>query len=159
MCTKYRSTASTPSLCRLACNAGLTRSGRWLNGFYHFTIIENPLQGPTVTLARDAFITTETGSTGLHLTAFPNPAHPGDIVTILASFAGNSPDSQSKIKIYDVAGELIKTLRLSNSTASWNLRNQLGLEVGTGVYIAVFDGNDPATGNPVRKTIKIMGIH
>jgi hypothetical protein len=129
------------------------------NGFYHFTIIETTLDGNTVVMAHDAYIATETGAAGLQLTARPNLAHPGDLVLILVSLSGNTPDSLSKIKIYDVAGELLKTLSLVNGATSWNLRNQTGDEVGAGVYLAVFEGTDPASGNPVRKAVKIMYIH
>ena len=129
------------------------------NGFYHFTIVENTPEGTTVVLARDAFIDAETGASGLQLSARPNRAHTGDTVTILASFSGTAPDSQSKIKVYDIAGELLKTLDLSNGTATWDLSNQTGQAVGTGLYLAVFDGTDPGSGNPVRKAVKIMYIH
>jgi hypothetical protein len=129
------------------------------NGFYHFTIIETTADGNKVVLARDAYISDQIGSAGLQLSAIPNLAHPGDQVMILASFAGTAPESQSRIKIYDMAGELTQTLTLTNSMTTWNLTNTAGQVVGTGLYFAVFDGNDPNSGNPVRKAVKIMFIH
>jgi hypothetical protein len=129
------------------------------NGFYHFTIIENTADGNKVVLARDAYINDQIGSAGLQFSAIPNLVHPGDQVTILASFAGSTPDSQSRIKIYDMAGELIQTLALNNSMTTWNLTNTAGQVIGTGLYFAVFDGNDPSSGNPVRKAVKIMFVH
>lgn len=139
---------------------GLDSKGQLVpNGFYHFTIVENLPGGNTVVLARDAFIDAESGTRGLQISARPNLAHPGDTVTILASFSGTPPDAQSKIKIYDIAGELLATRSLSNGAASWDLRNLTGQEVGTGLYLVVFDGNDPVSGTPVRKAVKIILIH
>lgn len=128
------------------------------NGFYHFKIAENAPEGNTVTLERDAFIDAETGVGELQMSARPNIVHPGGTVTILASFSGTPPDSQCKIKIYDMAGELLETLSLLNGTATWDLRNALGQEVGTGLYLAAFDGNDPVSGSPEHKVIKILFI-
>jgi hypothetical protein len=139
---------------------GLDTKGQLVpNGFYHFSIVENTPDGNKVVMARDAFIATETGTSGLQMSARPNVAHTGDLVTILASFSGTPPDSQSKIRIYDVAGELLNTLSIMNGTATWNLKNQAGDILGTGVYFAVFDGNDPVSGNPVRKSVKVSFIH
>jgi hypothetical protein len=138
---------------------GLDTKGQLVpNGFYHFSIIETTSGGNNIFLARDAFIDDDTG-TGLLLSARPNLAHLGDTVTIFASFSGNPPDSTGKIKIYDLAGELLKTLSLVNGMTNWDLKNQSGNKVGTGLYLVVFDGNDPATGNPIRKAVKIMFIH
>jgi hypothetical protein len=139
---------------------GMSSNGHLVpNGFYHFKITENSTDGSIVILARDAFIAAETGSGGLQMSARPNITHPGDTVTILASFSGTPPDSQCKIKIYDMTGELLETLSLSNGTAAWNLRNQQGQELGTGLYLAVFDGKDPVSGNPIHQVAKILFIH
>ena len=139
---------------------GLDTHGQLVpNGFYHFKIIQNTPEGNTVVLERDAYIAAETGAGGLQMSARPNIAHPGDTVTILASFSGVSPDSQCKIKIYDMAGELLETLNLSNGTATWDLRNAQDQELGTGLYLVAFDGKDPVWGNPVRKAVKFLFSH
>jgi flagellar hook assembly protein FlgD len=138
---------------------GLDTKGQLVpSGFYHFSIIETTPEGNKVVLARDAFIDDETGI-GLLLSARPNLAHTGDTVTIFASFSGNPPDSNDKVKIYDLAGELLKTLSLVNGMTNWDLRNKSGNQVGTGLYLVVFDGNNPTTGNTIRKAVKIMFIH
>jgi hypothetical protein len=129
------------------------------NGFYHFKITENAPEGITLILERDAFIESVTGAGELQMSARPNIVHPGETVTILASYSGNPPDGKSKIRIYDMAGELLETLSLLDGIATWDLKNPSGREVGTGLYLAAFDGNDPVTGSPEHKVIKILYIH
>src|SRR5271168_5644789 len=52
VCTRYRSTVSSPSLTRLACNADLTRSGRWL--LFHSLVVTNSSSRRTVPSANNS---------------------------------------------------------------------------------------------------------
>lgn len=136
-----------------------TDSGEWVpNGFYHFVLVEHASDGSTVQMERDAFISTFHGES-MALVAAPNMVHSGDSVNFNASFAGTPADSQSKIKIYATNGELVRTLILSFGTASWDLRNNHGQAVGSGIYIAVLDGIDPASGQSLNKIIKVLVTH
>jgi hypothetical protein len=128
------------------------------NSYYHFVILETTADGNTVQLERDAFISTFHGES-VTLVVMPNLVHPGDFVKFNASFAGVPADSQSKIKIYTIGGELVQTLGLPAGTASWDLKNLGGQMVSTGIYIAVLDGRDPASGIKLRKVAKILVTH
>ncbi len=81
----------------------------------------------------------------LPIIAYPNPCYPnqGQIVTI-----ANLPStSEVKISIYDVAGNLIRTLGQDevtpeggSKTAVWDLRNDDGDVVARGIYIYLITG-------------------
>jgi hypothetical protein len=128
------------------------------NGFYHFVLQEHTSDGNTVQMERDAFIATYHGET-VSLTAWPNRARPGDTIQFTASFAGNPADSQSKIKVYTVSGELVQTLPISGGTASWDLKNSSGTTVASGLYLAALDGVDPLSGQGLTKIVKLLVTH
>lgn len=128
------------------------------NGEYHFVLLEHTTDGNTVQMERDAFIPTFHGEP-VAFWAFPAKAQQGESVTFTASFAGTVADGQSTIKVYAVSGELIRTLPISNGTASWDLRNLDGASLSAGLYLAVLDGVDPRNGQSFRKVVKILVNH
>jgi hypothetical protein len=129
------------------------------NGFYHFTIVETTVEGNKVVLARDAYITDQTGTKGLQLSVIPNSVHLSDQVMITASFAGVPADQRSSVKIYAMDGERVITLGLNFGTVYWNLENNIGQSVASGLYLIVLDGVDPVSGKQVRKTQKLLVLH
>ncbi len=128
------------------------------NGFYQFAVLETTGNGTEVQLVRDAYISTYHGE-AVSLLVSPNIGHPGDILKFIASFAGIPADSQSKIMIYAVDGELVETLRLTGGMASWDLKNMNGLTVSSGIYVAVLDGIDPVSGQALSQIKKVLVTH
>ncbi len=109
-------------------------------------------------MERDAFISTYHGES-ISLVAWPNTAHPGQMVNFNASFAGTPADSQSKMKIYTADGELVQTVSFTVGTALWDLRNPSGQVVASGLYLAVLDGVDPLNGQSLNKVVKVVVTH
>ena len=128
------------------------------NSYYHFVLLETTPDGNTVQLERDAFIATYHGE-AVSLLAWPNTGKPGDTIKFTATFAGIAADNQSTIKVYTTSGELVRIAPLSGGTATWDLTNLNGRQVSSGIYIAVLDGKDPASGQKLMKTVKILVTH
>ncbi len=59
---------------------------------------------------------------------FPNPSR--GKVTFKSSF----PEKKGKIKIYSVAGSLVKTLDIGNGSINWNRRDSRGMRLPAGIY-------------------------
>jgi hypothetical protein len=75
----------------------------------------------------------------------------------------NLPGSGVKIRIFTLAGDLVKTIddtdrsrdgTLGLQYANWNLRNQAGIPVASGIYIIHFEV--AGVGNVVRKAAILM---
>jgi flagellar hook assembly protein FlgD len=78
---------------------------------------------------------------------YPNQYKPGEAVNGTVKFQGLM--ANSTIRIYNVIGELIRTIEVtaSNGTAEWNGRNEEGRPVGSGIYIYVVTcDSEKATG-------------
>jgi len=97
---------------------------------------------------------------------FPNPYYglnraETDRVTRFVTFS-HLPD-KAVIRIFNLAGILVRTLRKddpanSNQFLRWDLQNEHGLPVASGIYIAYLELQD-ATGSDLgTKTIKIAII-
>lgn len=128
------------------------------NGFYQFVVVETTNNGNVIQLEGEAYISTNHGEE-VSLLVLPNIGHPGDILKFIASFNGIAADNQSMIKIYSVDAELVKALVISSGSASWDLKNINGFTVASGVYIAVLDGIDPASGQKLTQSKKILITH
>jgi len=131
---------------------------------YNFTAENSPLLSNNITAialnnnSGEVFIGTDKGlvsyksgvagdKTALsEVSAYPNPVRPdfNDKVTITGL------QSNTNIKITDVAGNLIYQGRSSGSTFVWNCRSGKGERVATGVYL-VFAASSEATESVVTK--------
>jgi hypothetical protein len=137
----------------------LDRNGNLVpNSFYHFVLMGNLADGTEVLLETDAFVAPHQEQ-AVSLSARPNTANAGDTIQFSASYAGVPADGQSKIRIYTVAGELVRTITLSNGTVSWQLDTADGSPVASGVYLAVLDGINPTNGQKLVKITKVMVRH
>jgi hypothetical protein len=137
------------------------QKGNWVpNSFYHFVMEEHSTDGNRVLLERDAYIAPYRGQAVL-LTAWPNVAASGGSILFTASFAGTPANDQSRIKVYAVSGELVKTLTpsLPSGTVSWNLDDFEGRGVASGLYVVALDGIDWTNGRKLQKVVKVMITH
>ena len=88
------------------------------------------------------------------INVFPNPyfAHNSAETSLLIRFVtfSNLP-SVATIRIFDLAGELLRTIQHNNTTGyeRWDLRNNSGLPVASGMYIAYIE--IPNAGNRILK--------
>lgn len=60
---------------------------------------------------------------------YPNPARKPPLI-----FA-NLPEGRKAIKIFNIAGELVKELETYESQVEWDLKNEAGNNVASGIYI------------------------
>jgi hypothetical protein len=135
---------------------GMGLNGEWVpNGHYHFVLEVDLGSGQEVILERDAYIGPR-GKAVVSLTASPNVSTGGAIV-LSGSLSGIPADGQSRIKLYTVGGELLRTLVPSLGTVSWDLRSASGKAVASGVYLAVLEGPGP-TGDLVRGVVKVLVV-
>jgi hypothetical protein len=125
------------------------------NSFYQFVMEVRTAEGGKVLLERDAFVSPNHGE-AVGFAAVPNVGRPGDILRFSASFDGNPADSQSRVRIYTVAGELAQSLVPANGLAFWDLTNAGGQPVASGIYLAVLDGIDPTNGQKFNKIAKVL---
>ncbi len=127
------------------------------NGIYHIVVEEHFPDGTVMILAQNASIDPFTGQETAKLVAAPNLAHPGDTIHFTATYAGNPADTRSRIKIYSLDGELVNEVAVSVSgTATWDLTTPQHEPIASGIYLAVLDGIDPASGQSLTKTAKIL---
>ena len=128
------------------------------NGFYELVITQPLSDGTSVTLERTVFIDPQGRTAPAQVTAWPNILHGGGQVKITAVIGTSPADSGSRIKIYTVSGELVRTLIPSAGQVTWDLNNSTGQAVSSGLYLVVLDGTDPSTDDPVEQTVKVAVI-
>jgi hypothetical protein len=87
-----------------------------------------------------------------------NIGRAGDTILFSASFAGVPADERSKIRIYTVAGELVRTAQITNGSVSWRLDTDDGKPAASGYYLAVLDGINPTNGQNLVKISKVLVI-
>ena len=103
-------------------------------------IVTGWLQLGTQTYRMDATTTVTLKGVRDNLTnviAYPNPCKDHNKITF------KNLTDQYKIRIYNIAGELIyeKELTNTNGNAEWNLKNRSGKDVASGVYIYLITNN------------------
>ena len=73
-----------------------------------------------------------------NVTIFPNPVRPNYQGLVgLSGLARNA-----NVKVTDINGNLVSELDANGGTASWDLRNQNGGPVGTGIYLFFSSSSD-----------------
>lgn len=72
---------------------------------------------------------------GLTLDAWPNPFRAGQGASLRLSLAGGQPLGQ-RLEIFDIAGRQLRSLALSGGEARWDGRDDNGVELPAGVYLA-----------------------
>ena len=77
------------------------------------------------------------------LPCYPNPTPNGEVWIPYEL----GEETEVEIKIYDIAGELVRTFTPTNNPAYWDGLNQKGKKVASGIYIYLFKaGSYTATG-------------
>ena len=98
-------------------------------------------------LSRPSFFATDLSA----LLVYPNPWRPhdqnDDTGTLATGIQFENMTQGAKIRIYTVAGQLVKSALVSQSTWAWDGTNQSGNPVFSGVYLYhISDGNESKTG-------------
>jgi hypothetical protein len=96
---------------------------------------------------------------------FPNPyfaINPQETNKLSRFVTFNNLPEQATIRIFNLAGQLVRTLEKNTAPEEtrmqWNLQNQIGLPVASGMYIAHVEGVLSANGETVSKVLKLAVI-
>jgi hypothetical protein len=125
------------------------------NSFYHVVVEASFTDGTKALLELDVYVGARGKLSAIQLKASPNVAHAGDTVTLSASFGSAFADSRSRAKIYAANGERVRTLTFTGGQVAWDLTNEGGQPVATGLYLVCLDGVDLGTGQPAHKIVKV----
>jgi flagellar hook assembly protein FlgD len=122
------------------------------SGQYYIQVISTDRRGQTTVVTKA--VTVQQGKVGLlgPTRLSPNPAH--DTVQIWArtGLAG----TQVRVVVYSITGELISKLDFGSSDVlTWNITNQKGERLASGIYLVVVTAVDPQTGDSERRVIKL----
>jgi flagellar hook assembly protein FlgD len=129
------------------------------SGVYEVQLVVNSGTGSSSRISKSITFLNE-GSTDVLGTVktLPNP-YIGDTTTPLVFTWQPSAGGTIKIKIYNVAGELVRTLTgdLGAATINWDLKSVGGQTVSSGTYICVVMGVDN-NGNKKTKIVKMSAM-
>ncbi len=126
------------------------------NGFYHLVVTQVFTDGTSLQLQKTVYVGPLSRTAQVQLSAQPNIAYAGGTIHLLAVVDGVPVNGSHVLKLFDTNREAVKTLDMSDGQAVWDLTSAAGQEVSSGLYLIVLDTVDPATGNPARKTIKVV---
>jgi hypothetical protein len=127
------------------------------NGFYQVQLIQNPNFSNQRLISMDVYIDSYHSITPIQLSASPNIISQGGVVIFnclvqnLPAGPGNEP-----LRIYTLAGDLVKTLAWTNGQTSWNLTNLSGQTVASGLYLAAEETTDAFSPNKIHKIVKVL---
>jgi flagellar hook assembly protein FlgD len=129
------------------------------SGVYEVQMVVKTEQGQSVVASKSVTILDEGAADVLGtVKSLPNP-YTGNGTTPLKFTWQPSADGTIKIKIYNIAGELVRTLvgDLGAAAINWDLKGVGGQSVSSGTYICVVEGVDN-NGNKKTKIVKIAAI-
>ncbi len=95
---------------------------------------------------------------------YPNPYYafnPAETTTLNRFVTFNNLPPNATIRIFNMAGQLVRKLEKVNDPSQflrWDLQNQTGLPVASGMYIAHVEATLPASGAKAVKVLKIAII-
>ncbi len=139
---------------------GKNAQGNYLqSGVYEVQLVVKTNQGISIKASKSITLLNE-GNTDVlgTIKSLPNP-YIGDTSTPLIFTWQPSANGAIKIKIYNIAGELVRTLvgDLGAASINWDLKSVGGQTVSSGTYICVVEGVD-TIGNKTRKIVKLSAI-
>jgi len=139
--------SQTTEVSNLATSHSVTLTGLTPNTLYHYRVKSKDASSNLLTSADYTFSTVSTLNQ-VAGKAYPNPC---DLSkgNINLTFSGNSG---GEIKIYNMSGDLVKTLVCASSPVQWDGKNEAGENAARGIYLAKIKSND---GTTVTKKIAI----
>jgi len=85
----------------------------------------------------------------------PNPARDHVVIWARSMMA----DVEIKAHVYSVIGELVAKLEFDNlDSLNWNIVNESGERIASGIYLVVLMARDPVTGQVERKISKLAVV-
>jgi flagellar hook assembly protein FlgD len=126
------------------------------NGFYHLVITQALTDGTQIALNRGVYVNPYSQKAQIQLVAYPNLVTSNATVQITAMLEGSPADGTGLVRVYALNGERVKTLDVVNGQAAWDLTNEEGQQVGSGLYFIGFDVMDPKTGADAHKIVKVV---
>jgi hypothetical protein len=129
------------------------------NGVYHVVLKMPDAEGIIRTFVGRIDLLLPGPSGALAFAILPNTITAGAAeAAILVTHDGWRVSGWS-VKVYDVAGELVRILTVENGRSAWDARSPSGRLVASGVYILLLEGSDRKSGQPVRALRKILVVH
>jgi hypothetical protein len=94
---------------------------------------------------------------------YPNPYYafnPAELTRLSRFVTFNNLPPQAKIRIFNLAGHLVRVIDKDNTSQfeRWDLLNNDGLPVASGMYIAHLTMTMPTDGSEVTKILKLAVI-
>jgi flagellar hook assembly protein FlgD len=129
------------------------------SGVYEVQLVVKTSTGSNVIVSKPVTLLNEGSADVLGtVKTLPNP-YTGDTTTPLKFTWQPSAGGTIKIKIYNIAGELVRTLvgDLGAAAINWDLKGVGGQTVSSGTYICVVEGADN-NGNKKTKIVKLSAI-
>jgi hypothetical protein len=127
------------------------------NGFYQIVIIQSPVLSNSAIPSKDVYIDPSHSQTSLQLSASPNFAEEGTLVIFRSEIQGfPAGPNNEPLRIFTLAGELVKTLPWQNGQTSWDLTRLSGQTVASGLYLASEEASDVLSGTKIHKTVKVI---
>jgi flagellar hook assembly protein FlgD len=136
---------------------GMDKGGNVVpNGFYHFVITQTFSDGTQTVMEKSLYVGSRSQTSQVQLTALPNLVHSGDTIHLTGLVEGTLVDGAHTIKIYNISRELVRTLDMAAGQADWDLTDNQGANVASGLYFIVLDVMDPITGSEANKIVKAV---
>lgn len=128
------------------------------SGVYEIQLVAMTAQGLDVVASKTVTLLNEgTQDVLIKLKSYPNP-YPGGITTPL-TFSWQARAGTIRIKIYNIAGELVRIIAgdLGTGSITWDLKSAGGQSVSCGTYVCVVEGTD-SMGDKETKILKLASI-
>jgi hypothetical protein len=127
------------------------------NGFYQIQVIQNHNFSNSTLASGDVYVDPYHSQPSIQLSASPNIVWEGTGV-LFRSLIQHSPagPGDDPLRIFTLTGELITTLPWFNGQTSWEMINNSGQKVASGLYLAVQAATDAYSGRKIQKIVKVL---
>jgi flagellar hook assembly protein FlgD len=133
---------------------GRDDSGRTVPpGFYHAVAFVPSSDGSIRTYTANIRLTAASDPNKAVLTAWPNVLRGDGVLHVRLGQAGGGA---CNVKIYDLAGELVRVLSLKDGEAVWDAKTSAGARVSPGIYLLVAEPAPSGAGRSDRPKARIV---
>jgi hypothetical protein len=124
-------------------------------GLYQVKLEQGFTDGTSVRLTTQVSVT-RTGSLGVGLSALPNLVYAGGSIQFTGTWAGSPVPDGTPLRVHALSGERVRTLPFAGGTAVWDLRNEGGREVASGIYLITLQAPKAGAARAALRTIKVV---
>jgi flagellar hook assembly protein FlgD len=133
-------------------NAGgwMVQSGEYL------LKVEEIVGGDKITIVESITVVRIVGPDGVRVGVYPNPVHGGSGAGVVKIAVTVAERSETTVRIYNVAGELVGTIPAGTVPAGTTTLEWQVSSMASGVYIGLVETRSLETGDREKKTVKIV---